>query len=387
MSVYVVLLARPGARALALACAVGWMSFAGLGLGIVLLVEDTTGSFAVAGLAIGGFAAGAGLLAPLRGRRVDRRGGSALVAFGALHAVGLATLVIVAGRAPDAVTVGAAIAAGAVAPPLIATARSLWPGIAGPDLTRAAHAMNALIGDAAAVLAPAVIGGLTVAAGAAAALVVIGGGPLAGCLVVARAGVPATAPAGPAARGGVLRSSRGLRTIVAVGLPLGVTLGALEVAAPALAGAHDRAALAAVPLGAFAAGAVACSAWAGHSARAGGPRTRFTVGTAVMAGGFAPCLLIRSVWVLAAVLVVAGAGFALINVGALELLDDVVDRANAVEALTWLTTAEGIGLAAGGALAGALAADGPGGALVLVALAPVAAVTIAVRRRETLSGG
>ncbi len=100
MSVYIALLARPGARALALACAAGWLAFAGITLAIVLLVQEGTGSFAVAGLAVGGFAAGAGALAPVRGRLVDRRGAAALLCLGAAYTVVLAALVGLSGHGP-----------------------------------------------------------------------------------------------------------------------------------------------------------------------------------------------------------------------------------------------------------------------------------------------
>ena len=80
VSVYSDLLARRGAKALALACAVGWLAFAGNGLAIVLLVADRTGSFAAAGAAIAAFALGAGARAAARpaGRRARRAGARGL---------------------------------------------------------------------------------------------------------------------------------------------------------------------------------------------------------------------------------------------------------------------------------------------------------------------
>ena len=47
---------------------------------------------------------------------------------------------------------------------------------------------------------------------------------------------------------------------------------------------------------------------------------------------------------LAVVLVFAGAAYGVLNVALFELLDVVVPRQNAVEALTWLTTAGGFGI-------------------------------------------
>ena len=123
-----------------------------------------------------------------------------LVAFGFANAIGLLLLL----EAPPGVaTVLAAGFTGAVAPPLIATARSVWPVVAGPELTRAAHALNALIGDVASVLGPVATGGLAAWLEPPAALVLLAFGPFAGTVIVARLGVPRQAVGaqrGPARR-------------------------------------------------------------------------------------------------------------------------------------------------------------------------------------------
>src|SRR3954449_1012548 len=94
MSTYRALLARPGARALALACGLGWLSFGSYGLAVVLAVHAASGSFAASGAAVAAFSAGSGLLAPVRGRFVDARGPRALGLFAPVHAAGLALLVL-----------------------------------------------------------------------------------------------------------------------------------------------------------------------------------------------------------------------------------------------------------------------------------------------------
>lgn len=58
---------------------------------------------------------------------------------------------------------------------------------------------------------------------------------------------------------------------------------------------------------------------------------------------------------------------------------------SAVEALTWLTSAEGLGLAAGGAIAGALATESRAAALALVALAAPSGALLAFIRQGTLA--
>ncbi|MDR9372995.1 hypothetical protein Q5424_28115, partial [Conexibacter sp. JD483] len=79
MSSYGALLARPAARALACACALGWLAFAAVTLALVLLVREAPGGgpFA-AGAAVAAYALAAGALAPLRGRALDRAGSTSL---------------------------------------------------------------------------------------------------------------------------------------------------------------------------------------------------------------------------------------------------------------------------------------------------------------------
>jgi MFS family permease len=232
MSKYVALLARTGARPLALACGLGWLSFASYGFAIVLAVADATGSFAVAGGAVGAFSAGSALLAPFRGRYVDRHGPRALARFAPVHAVALGLLVVGCLTTDSSwLLVGTAGIAGLFTPPLIATARAVWPEVAGSELVTTAHALNAAL-----------------------------------------------------------------------------------------------------------------------------------------------------------VLVVVGAGFGLLNVAMFELLDDIVAPDRAIEAWTWLTTWQGLGLAAGATLSGQLSTSGPSASLVVVAAPGLLAAVAAVSRRSTLQG-
>lgn len=189
MSAYGALLARPHAKALALACTLGWLAFASLGLSIVLLMQERTGSFAAAGAAVGAFSCGAGALAPLRGRVVDRRGPRALRLFAAAHCAGLLVFAGACVRGwPLAVLIAVAAGAGAVAPPLIASARALWPRVAGPSLTRTGHAANALLGDLGTVLGPTAAAGLAGSSPTAALVLVAAVAPLGALLAFRRRG-------------------------------------------------------------------------------------------------------------------------------------------------------------------------------------------------------
>jgi hypothetical protein len=68
-----------------------------------------------------------------------------------------------------------------------------------------------------------------------------------------------------------------------------------------------------------------------------------------------------------------------------ELLDEVVVARRAVQAFTWLTTAQGAGLAAGAAAAGALARGGAVDVVVLAAAAAATAAAAAIGLRGVLA--
>lgn len=386
MSVYRALLARPSARILAAACALGWISFASLAFAITLTVRHSTGSFGNAGIVVGAFAVAAALLAPLRGGLVDRHGGLALILLGAGYMVALLALAVIAQRQASLTALACtAAAAGALGPPLIAVARALWPRVAGPDLSRAAHALNAALGDAGGVLGPVITAGLATWLGPATALAALCLGVFAGCVLVGLLGVPRNNELTAPHTGDVLRASPGLRTLVGAGIWLGLALGAMDVIAPAMAARAGRAEVGAAPLAVFAVGSMISSVWVGRSRRAATADGRFVLGFCVMAVTLIGAIGTRSVPALTAVFGVAGVGYGVLNVGIFELLDEVVEARQAVEALTWLTTAEVLGIAAGAAAAGALVQVSVGAGIVFLGTAAAPGALVAILSRHNLA--
>ena len=220
-------------------------------------------------------------------------------------------------------------------------------------------------------------------------------------MIVARLGVPRGEIGGPAGPGGalgtpphevaaghgalgILRTSSGLRTLMLVDVWLGVAIGAVDVAAPALADPGGRAGAGRDPAGGVRGrerGRVAVGRAGGFVGPA--PVRRWV--RAADGGARGLCARVRPWLALAAVLVFAGAAYGVLNVALFELLDVVVPPRNAVEALTWLTTAGGIGIAAGATVAGQLAADSPESALLLTAVATIPGAILAFARRRSLA--
>jgi MFS family permease len=345
----------------------------------VLTVQRAAGSPSAAGLALAGFALGSSVLAPARGRLVDRLGPRrALVPFAVVSGAALLGLALAAEeRAEPWLLVALATLGGLTVPPLIASARVVWPQIVPASQLPPAYGVQALLSDLGAVAGPALAGAVAALASPSGALVACAVFPVAGAGLLA--GLPWPEPVRARARGGAL-ASRGMRTLVLADLWLYGGFGALEVALPAVAAREGAAESAALPLAAFAAASAVASIV--YGARPAPPGRRYLLGSLALTAACAPLAAVGTVWALAAVLIAAGAAFAAVNVAVYALLDAVVPEGTGAEALTWLTTAGGAGAAAGAALAGALAGAGNvSGALALPAVgAGVAAAVVGVRR-------
>ncbi len=392
-SSYRALLARRGARPLALACAVSWLSFGGYILAVILSVHSASGSFAVAGAVVAVVSVGISALAPVRGRLVDRRGTRAALPLVAAHLVGGALLLAgcVGGYRPGLVFSGAALF-GVSAPPLIGVARAQWTQLAGPDLARTGHALNSALADVAGIASPAFVAAVSLLVSPQAALGFLMVGVLSAALLLFAGSIaaPTTETATPPVTGlwGVLHDSAGLRTLVVCDLAIGAWVAAIDVSLTALAGSHGSPELAAVPLAGAALGSIVMSLWAGRAGQTRTPAWRYLIGllTAAtsLAVSLAVSLIASSIALITLTLIPAGAGFGLLNAAAFELLDLVSGPERATEAFTWLTTAAAAGGAVGSLTAGRLAqTDATSGLLLTVTLA-TAALTIAFLLRHTL---
>lgn len=116
-------------------------------LGIVLLVQHTSGSYAVAGLVTGVFTVGVALGAPAWGRALDRWGQPRVIATTCtISATFLLILALEATKgAPIAVLAIVAALTGASFPPLIPAMRAAWRAVLpDPNLQRTAYALDAV---------------------------------------------------------------------------------------------------------------------------------------------------------------------------------------------------------------------------------------------------
>jgi MFS family permease len=384
---YAALLSLPGARRPVVLSAVGTMPIGMFGLAILLLAEDTTGSFAVAGRVVGAFGLGNAFGAVAQGRLMDRLGQTRVLrSAAALHALACSALVAAAlGDAPLVALYAAAAAGGLSLPQLPAAMRSLWSTLARDAAQReTAYAMVTIVFEIAVITAPVVTAAIVVVASPAVAVLV--GASL---CVVGALGFSATG-ASRAWRGeqhevgwlGPL-AAPGMRTVFLVLGVFGTAIGVVQVLMPAFADARGSAETGGVYLALLSAGSLLGGLVYGARTWPGEPRRRLPVLMLVLAAALALLAAAGSPAVLAILLVGAGLLLAPTSVVGSTLLDTAAPPGTVTEAFAVMVMGIVAGTALGNAIGGAIVEGWSyeAGALTAGAIAALGAVVAAARRR------
>lgn len=384
------MLRAPHVASLWAASAVARMPIGINGLAIVLAMRRETGSFAAAGAAAGAFAAAVGLTAPPLGRLVDRHGPRAtMVPLALAHGAALVLFVaLLSTGAVWALVVLCAIA-GAAVPPISPALRAMWDRLlADRDLMTTAFALDAAIVEGVFIAGPLFVAAAVAAASPQAALLV--------AVALALAGTAAFC-ASPAVRGwqperapgrglfGALRSP-GLRSVVIATAPLGMSFGAIEIALPAFARQEGRPGLAGLLIALWGVGSMAGALAYGARSWQGALGRRWLALTGVLAlATFLP-LAAASPGAMMVLLLPCGAFIAPSIAAGSQLMGLLAPPGMTTEAYAWGPTALVAGIAAGNAVAGALA-QGPGwrAAVLFAGAAALLAAATAYARRRTLA--
>src|SRR3954451_23298836 len=230
----------PSAPVLLISGFAGRLPSAMVPLALLLMVQQQTGSYAVAGATSATLGIAMAVMAPVLGRLADRRGPRlVLFAEAALYPLMLLALVVaVLGGAPTPVVIAASAAAGASAPLVSGTVRALWSRV-DPRVRVTAFALDATVTELVFVAGPTAVAALAVFASPAVAVAVAGVLAVCGAVGIATSGamrswVPA-APARTPLLAAVL--APGMPRVLLSGSALMLGFGALEVAIPAFADA------------------------------------------------------------------------------------------------------------------------------------------------------
>ncbi|TRW44151.1 MFS transporter [Georgenia yuyongxinii] len=389
------ILALPGALAFSAAGFLARFPVSMVGIGIVLMLANLTGSYATAGTVSATFVIAQAICAPQLARLVDRHGQARVmtpaVTVSALALAGLAVAAVLG--APLWTVYACAVLSGATIGSIGALVRARWTGaVRTPRDLHRAYSLESALDEATFVLGPVVATTLATSvapwSGVVVAAVVIAVGGYA--FLGQRGTEPPVQPASvTAARTGSVMRSGALAGIVVVFMFVGGIFGATDVAVVAFTAEHGRPGAAGVLLGIFSLGSVIAGLLYGAHTWTGPAWRRFLVGVVALAVGTALFLLVDSLAVMGAVMFVTGFAISPTIINGNSMIQHIVDRHRLTEGLTWLSTGVNVGVSVGSSVAGSLIdADGSHGGFAMVALMGVLAVVAAVvvapmlRRRD-----
>ncbi|MFJ2821273.1 MFS transporter [Streptomyces toxytricini] len=282
----------------------------GMGLAVVLLALERTGSTAYGAFVLTAWLAPHVLAAPLAGAAAERTRRPRLLHAGALagFSIAVAAVAVLLGRAPTPVVLAVAALGGACGPMVTGGLSSLVAGLVAAGATRdRAYAWDAATYNAAAVSAPAAVGLAAAAGSAEPALAVLAvaaavAAALAASLPYGAVPVAPAASGRPAGLGAGLAALwrvRELRAITSATTLAFVGLGSLTTCSVLWAGRLGSPDAGGVLMTAFAVGALAGSLTAGRIAGVEpGRLARWAMagtGAALAAAAFAPSLAVGAV--------------------------------------------------------------------------------------------
>lgn len=355
--------------------------FAMLTIGIVLLVQHTTGSYGNAGAVAAVTGVSMALFAPQGGKLADRFGQRAVLVPGVLvHAASVAVLIALAlADAPLWALFVAAVPTGASIPQIGPMVRSRWAAVlgshdsgksAGPGSGYGSGGASSLLPTAAAfesvtdeftfvigpVLATALCTGIHPAAGLIAeAALTLAGGLL---FAAQRATQPRTGRFGAGASDEPRTSALsvpGVRVLAVALLGIGSVFGGMQVSLTAFSEEIGAPGVNGLLYGIFAAGNMLAGIVCGAVAWKIGPRRRLLFGYAGLTLGASLLWAVHSVTLLAGLGLLIGLCIAPALITGYTLVESLVPASARTEAFTWLTGAVALGQAAAVTVAGQLA--------------------------------
>jgi hypothetical protein len=341
---------------------VGRLPIAAMSLATVLLLRHETGSCGGAGAGAGGIALATAASLPLQGRLIDRYGQTRiLMPVATLNPLAMTALVVAAKAGASPAALGAiGVVCGGTVPALGAAMRTLWGQLV-PDtaLRQSAFALDAVLVETAFITGPLLTAALVSAASPALAVLVNAGLTLAGALTFALSRASRRWSGTPHDGGwaGPLASSR-VGLLVAVQVPLGAAIGAMEVATVAFATQEGAPGVAGALIAVQAAASLVGGLWYGARRHQSSAAERYPKLLLCIAAAFAPLLLMSSIATAFPLMTLSGFAFAPSGAVVYMLIDELAPPGGATESTSWVSTAIITGVAAGNAIAGAVVGGG-----------------------------
>ncbi|MGW8990929.1 MFS transporter [Streptomyces zhihengii] len=356
------LLRTPGAWTFLLPGFAARQPFAMLTIGIVLLVQHTTGSYGSAGAVAAVTGVSMALFAPQSGKLADRFGQRAVLVPGVvLHTVSVSVLTTLAlTGAPLWALFAAAVPTGASVPQIGPMVRARWAArLQGSPLLPTAAALESVTDEFTFVVGPVLATALCTGVHPAAGLIAEAGLTLIGGLLFAaqRRTQPAHGNALAAERAERVSalSIPGVRVLAVAFLGIGAVFGGMQVSLTAFTEEIGNPGMNGLLYGLFAAGNMLAGVAVGAIAWKSGPRRRLVVGYTALTLTASLLWTAHSAAVLGALGLVVGLCIAPALISGYTLVEALVPASARTEAFTWLTGAVALGQAAAVTVAGQLA--------------------------------
>ncbi|MEU7635515.1 MULTISPECIES: MFS transporter [unclassified Streptomyces] len=356
------LLRTPGAWTFLLPGFLARQPFAMLTIGIVLLVQSTTGSYGTAGAVSAATGVSMALFAPQGGKLADRFGQRAVLIPGVLvHVVGVSALITLAlAHAPLWALLAVAVPTGASTPQVGPMVRARWAAkLGGSPLMPTAAAFESVTDEFTFVVGPVLATALCTGIHPAAGLIAEAALSLAGGLLFAsqrRTQPPVHRDQSDdrAARVSAL-SLPGVRVLIVAFLGIGSVFGGMQVSLTALTEHIGQPGINGVLYGIFAGGNMLAGIACGAIAWKVGPSRRLLVAYGLLALATTPLWAVTAVPLLGALGLVVGLCIAPALITGYTLVESLVPATARTEAFTWLTGAVALGQAVAATSAGQLA--------------------------------
>ncbi len=369
---YRTLFAAPGNRRFALAGLLARLPLPMTGIGIITLLAQLRGSYALAGAVAATFVLTYALLSPQISRLVDRHGQSRVLPVAtAVSVFGMALLLAAAAwQAPTGTLFAGAVLAGCM-PSMSAMVRARWAALyRGQPRLQTAYALETVLDEVTFIAGPPLAVGLAVIvdplAGLFAAAVLLALGVAA--LVLQRGSEPPLQPIDAGDRQGSAIGVANVRLLALLMVAMGVIVGTVDITSVAFAAQRGVPGAASVVLSAYALGScVAGLVFGAVSLRwplrrlllLAGMATALStlpllqvdgiaaLAVAVLVAGmfFAPTMI-------AVAVLVAGMFFAPTMIVAMSIVERLVPAHRLTEGMTWLLAGLNVGVAMGAAGAG-----------------------------------
>lgn len=355
----------PGAWRFSAAGVIGRMQMSMYGLGTVLLIAAGTGHYGVAGAVASAGSLGTAFCAPQLARLSDRHGQRAVLRPLAI-AFGVSTAALVAAaqlRAPAWVLCIPATAAGATMPSLGSMVRTRWSVLlAGSPRLHTAFSFESVADELVFVLGPAAVTVLATEVYPAAGVVIATVLCVAGTLwftaqrateppaVRAPRPVPGPAERPARARGGI--AAPALIVLVPLYWFLGAMFVAVDLSTVAFAQHSGHKPLAGFVLGIYALGSATGGLWYGSRHWRGAAERRFALTLVCTVAGVATFWAQPNLLTLTLAIYFCGLTIAPTLITGFSLVQAQARPGRGTEALTWLSTGIGVGVAAGSSTVG-----------------------------------